>query len=279
VSKHTRQTLVVLLVLSALMPSTAVAAHSRLLTIAERSVAALQQPVGTTTAFAFGVHGLVAAAPTGASVRAITSDGAVINDEISASRAGLGVAHVPSLPLTVLIASRAGIVSASTPKYILGPPLGYETARIRSIRMPTVRLTDTHERTIKGSLPQSFAGAPVLTAHGRLIGAVAGIGTGTWEFMSVAMLKELTAVHERQSVPLVPILIGGLAVFLGGAAFGLSRAKRRRHREEDLRSRQRRARGRSEGPLVRLRTPSEEEDETHAEDDFEVIVKPRKDDS
>jgi hypothetical protein len=273
---------VVLLVLSALMPSTAVAAHSRLLTVAERSVAAVQHPAGTTTAFAFGAQGgLVAAAPNGASVRAIRSDGAVINGEISASRTGLGVAHVSSLPLTVLVASRAGTVSTSTPKYILGPPLGYESARIRSVRMPTVQLTDTHKRTIKGSLPRSFAGAPVVTAHGRLIGSVAGIGTGTWEFMPVAMLKELTAVHKGQSVPLVPILIGGLVIFLGGAFFGLSRAKRRRESEEDLRSRQRRARGaaerRSEGPLVRLRTPSEEEDETHAEDDFEVIVKPKDD--
>lgn len=244
----------------------------------------MQHPGGPTTAFAFGAQGgLVASAPNGASIHAITSGGAVISGDIGASRTGLGVAHVSSLPLTVLVASRARTVSTSTPKYILGPPLGYESARIRSVRMPTVQLADTHKRTIKGSLPRSFAGAPVVTPHGRLIGSVARIGTGTWEFMSVAMLKELTTVHKGQSVPLVPILIGGLVIFLGGAFFGLSRAKRRREREGDLRSRQRRARSaakrRSEGPLVRLRAPSEEEDESHAEDDFEVIVKSRKDDS
>jgi hypothetical protein len=62
------------------------------------------------------------------------------------------------------------------------------------------------------------------------------------------------------------------------------RLKRRRDRELDLRLRQSRARGaagrRAEGPLVRLRTPSEQQEPAEdGAEDFEVIVKPPREDT
>jgi hypothetical protein len=281
-SRRGRYVMVVLLVLPALLPSEAVAANSLLLGVAEHSVAAGQHTTGSTTTFAYGADGGVIAAATNGSIHMITSTGVTVSGEVSASRDGLGVAHVAALPLRALIATRATSVGHGTPKYILGPPLGYEGGRIRSVHMPTVRLTGSRLQSITGALPAKFLGAPVVTTHGRLIGSVASVGPRSWEFAPLGLLKGLAIVHQGTGAPVLPILIGGLVVFLAGLAFGILRMQRRRDRELDLRLRQSRARGaterRSEGPLVRLRTPSEEQ-EPAQDEDFEVIVKTRRQDT
>ena len=287
-SRRWRYLVAVLLVLPALSPSEAVAASSRLLGVAEHSVAAAQHATGSTTAFAYGTEGGVVAAASNGSIHMITSTGVTVSGEVSTSRDGLGVAHVAALPLRALIATSATSISHRTPKYILGPPLGYEGGPIRSVHMPTVRLTGSQLQSITGALPAKFLGAPVVTTHGRLIGSVASVGIRSWEFAALGLLEELAAVHHGTSVPVVPILIGGLIVFLAGIAFGILRMQRRRDRELDLRLRQSRARGaaerRAEGPLVRLRTPSEQQEPVEdgdgdGDDDFEVIVKPRREDT
>jgi hypothetical protein len=282
-SGRRRTLLAFLLTLPALLPSEAMAANSLLLGVAEHSVAAAQHPTGSTTAFAYGVEGGMLTAGSG-SVHAVTSTGVAITGELSTSRDGLGVAHVSALPLRALVATRATSISQRTPKYILGPPLGYEGGRIRAVRMPTVRVSGSQLLRVSGMLPAKFLGAPVVTTHGRLIGSVASVGARSWEFAPLGLIQELTAVHQGTSVPILPIVIGGLVVFLAGMAFGILRVKRRRDRELDLRLRQSRARGaaerRADGPLVRLRTPAEEgEPEQATEEDFDVIVKPRMEDS
>lgn len=283
-SRRWRDLIAVLLVLPALLPSEAVAANSLLRGVAEHSVAAAQHATGSTTAFAYGTEGGVVAAATNGSIHIITSTGVAASGEVSTSRDGLGLVHVAALPLRALIATAATSVSRRTPKYILGPPLGYEGGRIRSVQMPTVRLSGSQLQSITGALPAKFLGAPVVTTHGRLIGSVASVGPRSWEFAPLGLLQALAVVHHGTSAPVVPILIGGVIVFLAGMAFAVLRMKRSRDRELELRLRQSRARGvaerRAEGPLVRLRTPSEEQEPTQsANEDFEVIVKPRREDA
>ena len=281
-SRHWRYLIAVLLILPALLPSEAVAVNLHLRGVAEHSVAAVHA-AGSTTAFAYGTGGGVVAAASSGSIHIITSTGVTIGGQVNASRDGLSVAHISTLPLHALLAARAASVSTHTPKYILGPPLGYEGGHIRSVHMPVVRLTGTKPRNITGTLPARFLGAPVVTVRGRLIGAVAGVGARSWKFVPLGAIKELAAVHHHGTgVPVVAILIGCLVVLLAGTAIGISRMKLRRDRELDLRVRQSRAQGaaerRAQGPLVRLRTPSEEHEPTQDEDqDFQVIVKPRRD--
>jgi hypothetical protein len=262
-----------------LTPSAALAVPPRVLSAAEHSVAAAQHSNGTTTAFAFGAEGgVMTAATNGESLHAVTSDGDTITGEVQTARDGLGVARVSGLALRTLPASRARTISGRAAKYVLGPPLGYEAARIRYLHTPALPLTRLGSRVVPGSLPRSFLGAPVVTERGALIGAVAKVGTRSWEFAPLALLRELAAVKHGESTPVAAIVVGGLIVFLSGAAFGVLRVRRRRDREEDLLARQGRAHAaqrRAQGPLVRLRTPSEPEQGQDMED-FEVIVKPRK---
>lgn len=269
----------VLLILPTLLPSEAEAAHPRLRGVAEHSVLAARHATGLTTAFAYGRDGAVIAAAGNGAIDMITSTGVAVSGEIGTSRDGLGVAHVAALPLRPLLATAATSVGRHTPKYILGPPLGYESDRIHSVQMPTVRLTRARLQRIVGTLPAKLLGAPVVTAHGRLIGSVAGVGARSWEFAPLALLTEIGAVHDGTGVPVVPILIAGLVVFLAGTAFGISRMKRRRDQELDLHLRQSRAREaaqrRADGPLVRLRTPPQEPAH-NGDEDFEVVVKPRR---
>ncbi len=272
------------LILSALLPSEALAANSLLLGVAEHSVAAAQHTGTSTTAFAYGREGGVVAVASAGTVHMVTSNGVTLSAEAGASRDGVDVAHVSTPALRGLTASHATSVNRRTPKYVLGPPLGYEGGRIRSVQMPTVRLTGSQLQRISGTLPAKFLGAPVVTTHGRLIGSVANISARSWEFAPLGLLTALTALHRGTGVPVVPILVGGVIVFLAGMAFGILRMKRRRDRELDLRLRQRRARGvgerRAEGPLVRLREPSEQEAQDEGGDeDFEVVVKPRRQDT
>jgi len=284
VSIRIKAALGVMLAASALAPSGAFAVPARVVAAAEHSVAAVHHSTGTSTSFVFGPEGgVVTAAASRGSFHAVTSNGTTISGEVVSSRDGLGVAHISGLAVRALVASRARTISPRTAKYVLGPPLGYESARIRYVSMPVLRLTGRDLQTVAGSLPASFAGAPVVTGYGTLIGSVAGVGARNWEFAPLGLLGELTAVHNSEGVPLIPIIVGGLIVFLGGIGFGLMRAKRRREREQDLRLRKDRARTtagrRAQGPLVRLRTPSDSEPEPAEEDDFEVIVKPRKEES
>ncbi len=279
-----RSLVVVVLAFTATLPSDALAAKSVLLGVAEQSVAVSQLQTGSATAFAYGPEGGVVTTGSNGSIHMITSTGATFSGEVSTSRDGLGVAHVAALPLRPLIATSAASVGHRTPKYILGPPLGYEGGRIRSVRMPTVRLTGTQLQRIIGALPVKFLGAPVVTTHGRLIGSVANVGAKSWQFAPLGLLKKLAVAHQGTTAPIVPIVVGGLVVFLAGMVFGILRVKRRRDREIDLSLRQSRARGaaerRAEGPLVRSRAPSaEQEPIVDGDEDFEVIVKPRRDET
>ncbi len=265
-----------------LAPSTAAAANPPLQRVAERSVAAAQHPTGTTTAFAYGGEGGLFAASSSGAIHVVTSDGVAITGEPTNSRDGVSVTHVSALPLTTLVATTVSRVSARAAKYVLGPPLGYEGGRIRSLRMPMVQLTRGTTERIQGALPAKFLGAPVVTTHGRLIGSVASVGPRSWEFAPLALLRELAVAHSSSEVPILAIVLGALIVFAAGAAFGILRVKRRRERELDLRQRQDRARGaaerRAEGPLVRLRTPDDGA-EHDTEEHFDVIIKPRTPDS
>jgi hypothetical protein len=280
-SRHWRYPIVLLLVLPTLLPSEAAAVNLHLRGVAEHSVAAVHA-TGSTTAFAYGTgRGVVAAANSG-SIHIITSTGVTVSGQVNASRDGLGIAHISALPLHALLAARAAIVSTHTPKYILGPPLGYEGGHIRSVQMPAVRLAGTEPQSISGTLSVRFLGAPVVTVRGRLIGAVAGVGAKSWKFVPLGAIKELAAMHHGTGTPVVAILIGCLVVLLlAGTAFGISRRELRRDRELDLRVPQSRAQGaaerRAQGPLVRLRTPSAEHEPTQDDDNFEVIVKSRSD--
>lgn len=281
-TRRSARVLALLLAVLLVVPSVAAAATPLLSRVAERSVAAVQGQGGSSTAFAYGHEGGLFAASGSGPIHAVTGSGVAITGEPTSSRDGVSVAHVSALPLTALLATTASSVSVRAAKYVLGPPLGYEGGHIRSVRMPTVHLTGTTTQRISGVLPGKFLGAPVVTAHGRLIGSVASVGPRSWEFAPLGMLNELAVVHSSSGVPVLAIVLGALIIFAGGAVFGVLRMKRRRDRELDLRMRQDRARGaaerRAEGPLVRLRTPDDAV-EQDTEEHFDVIIKPRTPDS
>jgi hypothetical protein len=270
--------------------TTASAEATPLATVATRSVLAVgAQSAPSRTAFAFERESsTVAAAKSGATVRAIASDGR--SSSLEAHGSGpLAVLSVSGFDLAPLLPSKAHTIGPSTRTFALGPPLGYEADRIRRVVLPRLKADSVRLVGIRGSLPPSFAGAPVVTATGRVVGAVAYVSADRWELAPLGALRAL--VHRSSSnagsgAPLLSLLAGALVVFLAGAVFGLMRAKRRRERE--LESSLRRARrARSEArrdevgsePLVRFREPAETSatgtpQARDSEEEFDVVIKP-----
>jgi hypothetical protein len=271
-----------------LAPAQAGAVPARLAGVASHGVLAAQGQAGLRTAFAFeDQRTIIVGATAGGAIRLITSFGAAASGEPGGSEDKLALIHLSGLGLSPLLKSDAREIHAGMPTYVLGPPLGYEADRIRSIDLPTIRLASTHLVPVSGSLPNSFAGAPVVTRGGRVIGAVAEVGVGTWALAPRGRLLALVAGTSHTSsagVPILSLLAGALVVFMAGAGFGVMRTKRRRRRAFEASELRRRRTARSEPlvqqPLVRLRTPEPEPpapeiDET--EDDFDVILKPHED--
>jgi hypothetical protein len=265
------------------------AATARLTGFASHSVLAAQGHTSMRPAFAFDSEGtIIAGIVGGGSIRLIASSGATATAEPGGREGELAVIHVSGLGLAPLLKSNTGTVRASTPTYVLGPPLGYEADRIRYVHLPPIVLASTHLVSVPGSLAKSFEGAPVVTQGGRVIGAVAAVGAHTWALAPDGRLLALAVAVDHASsagVPILSLLAGALIVFAAGVGFGVMRAKRRRHRafEESARRRPR-AVGLSEPlleqPLVQLRTQEPEplaSEIDEAQDDFDVILKPRED--
>ncbi|MHB8531545.1 MAG: hypothetical protein ACYDC2_02380 [Solirubrobacteraceae bacterium] len=282
-------------VAAAMSPASAArAAPSRLSDIAARGVLAVStQGSADQTAFVFERESsTLTARVTTSGVRLIASNGASISAEAHAVN-GFATIAASGLGLGPLRPSGLKTVRPSTVLFVLGPPLGYEAERIRRVALPQLRVKAARAVSVHGSLPKSFAGAPVVTEGGRVVGAVAAVASSHWRF---APLGELDAIvsppHTGSSggPPLLSLLLAALVLFLGGAAFGVLRAKRRRERE--LEANLRRARGAraqaredqtDQQPLVRFRGSSEGESTQELsvppaeEEDFDVIIKPQRD--
>jgi hypothetical protein len=257
--------------------------------VASRGVLAARGEAGVRTAFAFeDERTIVVGADAGGAIQLITSSGVAASGEPSSREGRLGAMEVQGLGLVPLRRSDAGEIPAGTRVYVLGSPLGYGADRIRSVSLPTIALASTHLVRVLGSLPSAFEGAPVVTQEGRVIGAVARVGVGTWSLAPRGRLLALVAGTGRSSsagVPLLSLLAGALVIFIAGAGLGVMRTRRRRRRElEASELRRRRAAARSgaplQQPLVQLRTPEPESPAPageEAEEDFDVILKPRED--
>lgn len=259
-------------------PAYSLGASPRLAGLAARSVVAAREGPEGDTGFAYGkADTLIVGARVGSGVKLITGTGSSSSGRGVGASEGLTVVHLGGLGLATLMKSAAHRVSSGTVAFVLGPPLGYESERIRPARLPSLSPDATKPVKVRGALPHAFLGAPVLTRGGRLIGAVAKIGTHTWTLAPRGVLDRLvasTAQGGTSGPPILAVLVGALIVFAAGAAIGVTRSKRRRLRAiEATERRRRRAQGRAEPtlnePLVQFRATE------HADDEFEVIVKPR----
>lgn len=245
-------------------------------------VLAVKGPSGhTMTGFAFATaQKVVLPVAAGVSPSLIDSAGTTGH----AARVGmldtLALVRPSGLSLSPLRASTAGHVSRATATYVLGPPLGYEANHIRRVTLPHLSLSSRRLVTVGGTLAPADLGAPVVTAGGRLVGAVAGVGSRSWRLAPLGRVRELLVVKrssDSSGPPILPLLGGALLVFLGGVAFGVLRARRVRERRTEAavrRMRRAQAHERPEEPLV-LRRESESSAPDPAAEDFEVIIKPQ----
>jgi hypothetical protein len=262
------------------LPAAAPAAVPQALRAAASSaVLAARGPTGVRTAFAFERKGLAIAAAGSGLVRVIASSGAASSSAPGRREGTLVALHLPGLGLTALAPARGRALPRGSRAYVLGPPLGYEAARLRVVVLPRMRLDGTRPIRVSGALPASFSGAPVVTRGGTVIGAVASVAAGNWRLAPrgelLALASSQAGAHGSHGPPILSFLLGGLLIFAAGTAFGVMRAKRRR--QAALQARVRRAAPSAEQqPLVRLRTPQAAAPDGQgaaSEEDFDVIVK------
>lgn len=266
-------------------PPTAAAAPLALKAAAASAVLAARGPAGVRTAFAFERKGLLITAGGNGVVRVIAGTGATASAAPARRQGRLAALEISGLGLTPLVAVHRRELPAGARAYVLGPPLGYETAHLRSVLLPRMRLAATRSIQVRGTLPASFAGAPVVTPGGAVIGAVASVAAGRWRLAPRGALLALAGSHAAAAggggSPILSFAIGGLLIFAAGTAFGVMRAKRRRQLALESRMRSARMAAAANGeqqPLVRLRGSSSaaaDEQGAEGEQDFEVIVKSR----
>jgi hypothetical protein len=267
--------------------ASAAAAKSPLVAIAGRSVVAVQGSHGATTGFGFGGTGLVMGTSQVGSVGIIRVNGAATTvrpyrrtgDLTAANRGGTGIA-----PL--LLASdgpKDGEVA-----YLLGSPLGYRGYKVQRTVVHLIRPSRGTELLIAGSLRRSYLGAPLVTSQGRLLGAVAAVGSRSWTLLTLAGVDALISAPPSGGGTPLGALMAATGVVLAvviGLVVALRRRRRglsRRHRVEHDATVE--AAGVLDGapgsdrpmqaglptqPLVRRREPSQIEDEG----DFDVVVK------
>lgn len=253
---------------------------TRLSGIAAASVLAVKGPGGATeTGFSLDApQQVVLPVASGGSPSLIDSGGSTGRTTPAGTYGSLALARTSGLSLSPLHPARR--FSRATATYVLGPPLGYEANRIRRVRLPRMSLSSRRLATVGGTLPAADLGAPVVTAGGRLVGAVAAVRSRSWRLAPLGMVRRLLLARRpsgSSGPPILPLLGGALLVFLGGVAFGLLRARRVRERRTEAAVRRMRRAQTSEPvtePLV-LRRESESPNPASDGEDFEVIIKPQ----
>lgn len=254
--------------------------------VASQSVVAAQTGAGLRTGFAFR-HGEVVVGSTGAgSVRLIAVSGMTAVVTPSAHNAALVIASLSALNLKSLTSSQKSSRHGSR-AYVLGPPLGYGGQNIRSVTLRYHGKTASGGSRVSGHLPAAFQGAPVVTASGALLGAVATVDPHSWSFIDVSRLDALARQVKpirATGFPLIPVAAGvAFALLLLGAAFLIVRRRRGGPRESFMVTRRfdmpsdagAIMEDRPTQPTVRRRESAET---TAEEDDFEVVVKSQADD-
>jgi hypothetical protein len=268
---------------------TASAASAGLTRIASHGVSAALGSDGIRTAFGFARGDIViAGTAASASVRLTTAGGTSdVGTPVSRDQ-NLAAIHAGGLGLGPLREARPRQIHGGSLAYVLGPPLGYEAQRIRSIRLPAIRRGGDLLTSVRGKLPAAFQGAPVVTGSGLLIGAVAQTSADHWMMAPLARIRALATRARRSDdgggLPVLPALGCVLALSLLGAGIGFLWRRRRRAsaQEAELALQATRAQPirRPSQPLVRLRSPApDHESAPDPAEDFQVVLKSREDDS
>jgi hypothetical protein len=268
------------------------ATPSNLTALADSGVVAVAEPMGIRTGFAFGDSKfvIVGGART-AKTHLITAHGLSATGIGTNQDGGLAALYVSTLHLLALRASDAREIHSETAVYVLGAPLGYNGERIRPVRLPEIALASTRAVVIGGRLPRSFLGAPVVTRSGRLVGAVASIGTTNWTFATRSRLEMLltTSVKpgagNRNSAIAVTVVLF-VAILATCALVSVRMGRKRRDRENKpvvVRHTQSPPRRSTEAPLeeptLHATQPLVRRRETEAiqDEDFIIILKSRED--
>jgi hypothetical protein len=267
------------------------ATPSNLTILADSGVVAVAEPMGIRTGFAFGESKfvIVGGART-AKTHLITAHGLSATGIGANQDGGLAALYVPTLHLLALRASGAREIHSETAVYVLGAPLGY-SERIRPVRLPEIALASTRAVVIGGRLPRSFLGAPVVTRSGRLVGAVASIGTTNWTFATRSRLEMLLTTSVKPGAgnrnPAIALTVVLFVAILATCALVSVRMRRKRRDRENkpvvVRHTQSPPRRSTEDPLeeptLHATQPLVRKRETEAieDEDFNIILKSRED--
>jgi hypothetical protein len=264
-------------------PVTAQLVPSRIRELAMRSVVAIDGPSGIRTGFVFGDHeAVIASGETGNGNRLVTAGGVSFRAQLVSDFGKIAVLGRPHLALPALPASASPSSAPGAAAYVLGPPLGYEANRLRRVRLPALKLHSTRAQAVTGTLPASFQGAPVLSSHGRVLGAVYTIAAHEWMLEPTKRLLAMLPAHNTSGggFPLLLVLVG-IAIAIAVAVAGVMlRVRRRRERASEAASAVQPpasspvAGEMPRGPLVRRREAVAEVDQA---EDFEVVIKGRED--
>lgn len=174
------------------------AATARLLTVAGRSVVAVEGASGLNTGFGFGRTSIVIGTSRPGPLEIITASGAVAPVSPYRRAGDVSAASRGTLAVTPLSAARESPRDGEV-AYLLGSPLGYGGGKLRQIVVHVVRPSHPNLLTLTGALPRSFLGAPLVTASGRLLGAVDAIESGSWTLLSVVGVKALIVAPAPSS--------------------------------------------------------------------------------
>lgn len=272
--------------------SQASGAVDRLLTVAGRSVVAVEGGAEPTTGFGFTHGSAVLGASQLRSLRIITANGAIISVTPFRHVGDISAARLITTGVAPLPAARRRATDGEV-GYLLGPPLGYREDKIRRVVLRVVPTGHGNLLRVTGTLPRPFRGAPLVTSSGHLLGAVDAIASKSWILLPVSGVNALIAAPAARSrgssvIRTVGLASGVLVVMV--VAFGTIVMLRRRrtvhHRRadapDDAQSPERAAAPTSlelptqpmapAPPLVRSRAPSQSDDPS---DDFDIVVKSR----
>jgi hypothetical protein len=189
---------------------------SRLARVASTSVVGVQTGSGLTTGFVLRSGVIVAVASRVTGIRLTTASGATALVSAFAQNGAFIVARLGKLELTPLPFSHRG-PRAKASAYVLGAPLGYGGENIRETPLRFVGRARAGSRTVAGHLPSWFAGAPVVTPTGTVIGAVVATGTHTWTLADVASLETAAQhpiSHQSSAGLTITLLLAGVATLM-----------------------------------------------------------------
>lgn len=215
---------------------TALGAPANMAALAERSVVTVVNGTRVTTGFAFNDRTLIVGARSRRPSTVIMASGTAGTSVPERETAEISAGSRPEGSPFVVDTKRPANGERA---YLLAGPVGYEAGKIRRTTLHFVGSAGGTRVQVWGKLPSSFLGAPVVTAHGQLLGAVAEIGPKSWTLMSVSGLAALVSAIGKTaggSSNAMFVVIGGALLLVLGLLAVLGFRWRRRTRMRRPRS-------------------------------------------